>query len=33
MLADKARIKATEPFDRIFKGQYRSIRILETEAD
>ena len=33
MKADKARIKQTEPFDRIFKGQYRSLRILEAEVE
>lgn len=32
-LGDKEKIRKNEPFDRIFKGQYRSIRILETEND
>jgi len=32
-LSDKARTLRSEPFDRIFKGPYRSIRALEAEED
>jgi hypothetical protein len=32
-LADKPRSLREAPFDRIFKGPYRSIRMLETEAE
>jgi hypothetical protein len=32
-LADKARSLRQAPFDRIFRGAYRSIRILEAEPD
>jgi hypothetical protein len=32
-LADKARTMRSPPFDRIFAGQYRSIRSLEAELD
>jgi hypothetical protein len=32
-LADKARSLRQSPFDRIFKGPYRSIRILEADLD
>jgi hypothetical protein len=32
-LADKARSKSKSPFDRVFKGPYRSIRILEIDED
>jgi hypothetical protein len=32
-LADKARSLRQSPFDRIFKGPYRSIRVLEADTD
>jgi hypothetical protein len=32
-LADKARSLREAPFDRIFKGAYRSIRVLEADAE
>jgi len=32
-LSDKSRTLRSEPFDRIFKGPYRSVRALEAEED
>jgi hypothetical protein len=33
ILADKAKTKKSEPFDRVFKGPYRSIRVLEAAGE